>query len=399
MADGFRGSRLGRTRNKSLKRKLSDVLPEWRVLVRRPDGRPQHFALTPKRQLAVLTAGVVMAVWSLGSMAFLQAQPNYLAEKERRLDALIAANQKAQNRMAQTEHLVGEIAHEVDQVHANLVTLTQSSDSLARDQGPLSAQALHRAKATNLADGDDALSQSPEARALRERVRALEESLDRLHVTYTRAVQQAAQSADAKINATERQISRLGLDPDRLMRMKRPGLGGPFIPPPQDDGGSNVELASLLTRMDYWNGVKVMMRGLPVGEPLHDGYDLNSGFGARNDPLNNRTGIHEGVDLGAPPGTPVYATADGVVTIAQAWDRYGNMVQVDHGNGILTRYAHMSRINVREGQRVTRSSVIGLVGSTGRSTGPHLHYEVRISDTPRDPLKFISVGRDAAKNR
>ena len=128
-------------------------------------------------------------------------------------------------------------------------------------------------------------------------------------------------------------------------------------------------------------------------------YEINSPFGARSDPLNRRAAIHEGVDLGAPFGSPVYATGEGVVEFAGPWDRYGLTIEINHGGGVVTRYAHLSRIKVKEGQKVTRATVIGMLGTSGRSTGPHLHSEVRLSDTPKDPLKFIAAGEDAPQIR
>ena len=234
---------------------------------------------------------------------------------------------------------------------------------------------------------------------MRDKVRALEESLDRLRLAYTRAAQQTAEAAGSRISQTEQQISKLGIDTGRLVAVKRsPGQGGPFIPA-TSAAGDDFAMGALIERMQHWNGMMEAMQRLPLAVPIRGDYDLNSGFGTRADPLNHRSAIHEGLDFGAPAGTPVHATGEGVVTYADSWERYGNTVEIDHGNGITTRYAHMSKINVTEGQKVGRSTVIGLVGNTGRSTGSHLHYEVRVADVAKDPVKFISVGRDAPKTR
>ncbi len=111
-----------------------------------------------------------------------------------------------------------------------------------------------------------------------------------------------------------------------------------------------------------------------------DGVTLTSGFGMRNHPVLNRRARHNGVDLAAPRGTPVYATADGMVQMAQWYSSYGNYVQIDHGGRLETRYAHLSSYTVRPARMVRTGDLIGYVGSTGRSTGPHLHYEVRVAD-------------------
>jgi murein DD-endopeptidase MepM/ murein hydrolase activator NlpD len=116
---------------------------------------------------------------------------------------------------------------------------------------------------------------------------------------------------------------------------------------------------------------------------------FTSGFGARADPLTHGRGVHEGVDIAAPPGQPVRASADGVVIRAGDVTGLGHAVFLAHGFGVTTRYGHMSRIEVRPGQRVKRGEIVGRVGNTGRSTGYHLHYEVRVDGEPVNPLAYI----------
>lgn len=117
-------------------------------------------------------------------------------------------------------------------------------------------------------------------------------------------------------------------------------------------------------------------------------YTVSSGYGMRKDPVYGSTAFHAGLDFAAPQGTPVYATADGVVKAAERAGGYGNKVDIDHGFNYLTRYAHLSKIDVVPGQRVSRGDKIGEVGSTGKSTGPHLHYEVRFKDEPQNPVNY-----------
>lgn len=117
-------------------------------------------------------------------------------------------------------------------------------------------------------------------------------------------------------------------------------------------------------------------------------YTVSSGYGMRMDPIYGTTAFHEGLDFAAPQGTPVYATADGVVKAAERAGGYGNKIDIDHGFNYLTRYGHLSKIDVVAGQRVMRGDKIGEVGSTGKSTGPHLHYEVRYKDEPQNPVNY-----------
>lgn len=120
-----------------------------------------------------------------------------------------------------------------------------------------------------------------------------------------------------------------------------------------------------------------------------DGVRLTSSFGMRNHPILRQRRQHNGVDLATARGTPVYATADGMVEMAKYWGSYGNYVQIGHGGDLETRYAHLSSYTVRDGQQVRKGDLIGYVGSTGRSTGPHLHYEVRVSGEPVNPVPYM----------
>ena len=168
------------------------------------------------------------------------------------------------------------------------------------------------------------------------------------------------------------------------------GEGGPYIAlgaagqvSAQDEGAREETLRKLL-------------KTLPLAAPLGQ-YQLESNFGARVDPINHRQGFHPGVDLVAGFRSPVYSTAPGVVTFAGPRDTYGKFVEIDHGNGIVTRYAHLHRVTVARGQKIGAHQEVGELGSTGRSTGPHLHYEVVVDGEPLDPEKFLEVGKSVVQ--
>ncbi|MBO6944792.1 M23 family metallopeptidase [Altererythrobacter sp.] len=127
---------------------------------------------------------------------------------------------------------------------------------------------------------------------------------------------------------------------------------------------------------------------VPSIMPLQDA-KLTSGYGMRTHPVLGGRRKHKGIDLAAPSGTPIYATADGIIDRAEWFSSYGLFVEIDHGAELETRYAHMSRLAVAEGQRVSKGDLIGYVGSTGRSTGPHLHYEVRVSGVAVNPIPYM----------
>lgn len=142
--------------------------------------------------------------------------------------------------------------------------------------------------------------------------------------------------------------------------------------------------------IDLWEGLserQSLLSATPNIKPAK-GW-LTSRFGYRTSPFSGKSVLHAGLDIAAAPGSPVYAPADGVVTFASYDEGYGKLVSVDHGYGVSTRFGHMSQIYVQVGQRIGKWDVLGAVGNTGRSTGPHLHYEVRINGTPVDPINYI----------
>ena len=172
-------------------------------------------------------------------------------------------------------------------------------------------------------------------------------------------------------------------------------VGGPFIPvrPPQS-GASAFErqlyrINIARAQIDRYSRALV---SVPVRKPVIGEVDMSSPFGMRMDPFLGRPAIHTGIDLRGDVGEPVHATATGRVSIAGREGGYGNMVEISHGNGLATRYGHLSAIDVKVGQTVRIGEVIGKIGSTGRSTGPHLHYETRINGEAVDPQKFLRAG-------
>ena len=162
--------------------------------------------------------------------------------------------------------------------------------------------------------------------------------------------------------------------------------GGPFIPAPAGATAPNTMSPEKLAAL------RAMVKTLPVSAPLGE-YRVTSPFGVRADPENDRAGFHTGVDLAAPYDTPVYSTAPGTVTFAGFRDDYGRIVEIDHGNGIATRYAHLHAFTVSVGAHVAAHQQIGYLGSSGRATGPHVHYEVVVNGEPQDPEKFMALGR------
>ena len=187
------------------------------------------------------------------------------------------------------------------------------------------------------------------------------------------------------VNKFVRMLASTGLNVARLfpqLGINR-SEGGPFVPPPKGDQSDGISL-------DRLEVMRSLMKSLPLSAPL-DEYQLESPFGPRRDPFNHRLSFHAGLDLSAPYMSPVYATAAGLVTYAGYLADYGKVVEISHGNGIATVYGHLHRYIVVVGQTVTEHTQIGFLGSTGRSSGPHVHYEIRVNDEPQDPEKFLGL--------
>ncbi len=172
--------------------------------------------------------------------------------------------------------------------------------------------------------------------------------------------------------------------------------GGPFIDVADVNGAQSKffqHANRAASAVDDLEAMRAAIEYVPLSSPLTVSRRFTSGFGVRRDPINGRHSSHNGIDFAAPWASPVTATAAGVVKLAGTRTGFGRMVEIDHGNGFITRYAHMSRISVKTGQKVNLHDKVGELGSSGRSTGPHVHYEILFKGKPLNPRRFIEAGR------
>ena len=173
-----------------------------------------------------------------------------------------------------------------------------------------------------------------------------------------------------------------------------PASGGPFVPVrmPGDGNGFERALIRINTARAEAEQLSRSLFSIPIRKPIAGEIDITSTFGARTDPFLRIPAMHTGIDFRGETGDPIYATAAGTVSAAGWSGGYGRMVEVDHGNGFATRYGHLSQITVTVSDRIRVGQEVGRMGSTGRSTGPHLHYETRIDGEAVDPQKFLDAG-------
>lgn len=222
----------------------------------------------------------------------------------------------------------------------------------------------------------------------------------------------------ARLGELQAQVLQLDALGDRLsgiagVKRERPvdaikaGQGGPYLPAPMSAAELQAEIARLANVVDQRSDdlayvefklleKRVKDRLLPTTLPVKDAY-LGSPFGHRSDPIAGARAMHEGIDFNAETGTPVVAAADGVVLSAAYHPDFGNVIDIDHGDGLVSRYAHLSRMDIKPASLVKRGQAIGAVGSTGRSTGSHLHFEVRMQGVAQNPAHFLQQGSEYAQ--
>lgn len=233
-------------------------------------------------------------------------------------------------------------------------------------------------------------------------IAGIQASLDQVEQRQMAMLTAAEGSYDARIRRMKGLVSDLGLSLARLeVGTPRGGVGGPYVPVKLNGHGGAFEqqLSRVNVSRVQLDHLSRTLAHVPYRTPVLGEIELSSGFGVRSDPFLGRPAMHTGLDFRASTGDPVRATANGRVVSAGWAGGYGRMVEIDHGNGLSTRYGHMSRINVKVGEQIHIGQVVGEVGSTGRSTGPHLHYETRIDGEAVDPQRFLRAGARYAAAR
>jgi murein DD-endopeptidase MepM/ murein hydrolase activator NlpD len=223
----------------------------------------------------------------------------------------------------------------------------------------------------------------------------LQTSLDQIERRQMTALSSVEDGMESRVRRMRGVFTDLGLDMAQLeAATPRTGIGGPFVPVklPADAGPFERQLYRINVTRAQVERLNRTLALVPYRKPVVGEVEFTSGFGVRSDPFLGRPAMHTGLDFRAASGDPVRATANGKV-VSSGWaGGYGRMVEIDHGNGLSTRYGHLSEINVKIGDPIKIGQVIGAVGSTGRSTGPHLHYETRIDGDAVDPQKFLRAG-------
>ncbi|WP_324474623.1 MULTISPECIES: M23 family metallopeptidase [unclassified Novosphingobium] len=379
---------------------FKDRLRTWfpdREFFMRSEGQVRFIKVSSRVQMTA--AGVVAALllfWIL-SMAGMAAS-SYLANRDR--DSLLDREAKvasSESRLKAYGDDIGKVADDLKRRQDFIDKVTQAHiGDLPKDEqvGETVSNSQTEASATV----KKVSLFLPEAAALAEieaRQLAFIEGLTRL--------------ADRRSAAAEAKLVRLGLNPQAMLASldDKSAQGGPLIMlATAADGSIDPRFQRFGLSLARMEALERSVAALPQALPASLEY-ISSGFGYRADPFTGGADFHPGLDFKGPMGAPIYAAARGTVSFVGQRSGYGNVVEIDHGNGLITRYAHMSGFRTVVGKPVMPGELIGLIGSTGRSTGPHLHFEVRINDRPVNPRPFLEAvpnvfqkaGGDAAQPR
>ncbi|HDZ80209.1 MAG TPA: M23 family peptidase [Roseobacter sp.] len=428
---------------------LETLFPERRVFLK-SDTDTRFIRLRPITQLVAFTGSALLVAWaivataiilmdSIGSGNFraqakrdqgtyqarlsdLSAQRNGRAEEavaaQERFNAALKQISVMQSELLQSETRRRELETGIEVIQSTLRdtmkdreearTQVATLENAAEDNGvgtakittssaPISllAEALARTAAERdqvVVDAQDALIQADE---LAQKLASMKDQNDAIF-------RQLEEAMTVSVAPLDKMFRSAGMPTDRMLETVRRGYsgqGGPLMPlsfstrgePPTAD---TLRANRLLNQMDRLNLYRIAAQKAPFATPVKSAFRFTSQFGFRRDPKTGGRRMHKGVDFAAGSGTPLYATADGVVTHSGWSSGYGRLVKIQHDFGVETRYAHMSKLRVKVGQRVSRGQLIGDMGASGRVTGVHLHYEVRVGGKAVNPMIFIKAAND-----
>ncbi len=341
---------------------------------------------------------VIMAAWSLTSATYLAFRDDVLrsliarqAEQQFAYEDRIAEMRAKIDRTTSRQLLDQEqFEQKLDELMRRQSLLESRATALGGGIEPVTTGSIKPAKPVAEPAGGSARSDRGKQSSIGAILGRLEASLDRVEHRQALALSQMQDRYENKARQIRGALAQLGLKPDAAA----PASGGPFVPvkvAANDQAFGRALLRVNIARTDA-SALNNTLLKVPLRKPMTGDIDESSPFGIRTDPFVREAAMHTGIDFRGDTGDPIHATASGIVTIAGWSGGYGKMVEIDHGNGVATRYGHLSEIDVDVGDTVRSGQTVGKLGSTGRSTGPHLHYEVRVKGEAVDPQKFLDAG-------
>jgi murein DD-endopeptidase MepM/ murein hydrolase activator NlpD len=360
---------------------IRDKLRGWfpdREFFMRSQGHVRFIKVSSRIQMtgaAVVTAALLLWAGSMAVMAISQysAQRDRLALLQRQ-----AKVEKAESRVKQYRDNLGKVTDDLERRQDFLDKVTSGIGDLPKADAP-----------------DDTVSDSStEAAKTVAKVSALipeAAGLAKMEARQLAFAERLTRYADSRSSRSAKALKKLGLNPDRMLRNSEDAQGGPLeLLTTSRDGSIDPRFERLGLSVARMEALENTLDSIPHDLPA-DRYSISSYFGVRRDPFTGRAAMHPGLDIRGAYGAPIYAAGPGTVIYARRMSGYGNLVEIDHGNGLVTRYGHMSAIRAKLGQHVAAGQIIGAIGSTGRSTGPHLHFEVRINGRAVNPRPFLET--------
>ena len=413
-----------------------------RELMLRTDGKIRFVKVSKTLQIFVFVVVVALSGWAIFSSFSFFVHNEVVASKNREIfdarmvyHSLLSEVSEYQDKFSSlTQELGKNHGLMLDQVKKN-ATLQQNLRSVenkletsnTRHNEIVSARAALKNKLSSIenemkelnshnfnlkgnlnsvmTDLESALSQRNFARSqskkLSRTVAKLENDLETLHKSEKDILINLTERTKSSIDDIHFVLKHTGLKVAQLLKgnqgrsKKKLGQGGPFIafaPDTEPAQRLKANLSNLNSQLQKFTELQDIMKRLPLAAPL-DYFSISSHYGKRRDPINKRWAVHYGMDFGGLKHASVYVTAPGRVRYAGRKGKYGKLVEIDHGLGFRTKYGHLHKILVKRGQKVNYRTKIGLMGSSGRSTGPHLHYEVIVKGKHKNPWRFIKAGR------
>ncbi len=373
-----------------LQQRLTKIFAEKEIFFR-SEGRVRFLRIGSRLQIGVaLILGLCAAAWLVATLAMLYNQAA-MANDRAAIDERARAVAVEARKVNAYKRSSSEIVTDLDRRQDALDDMVRSQFGPAADDPAVvgapdtSTDSANGAAPEKASKKNDKLSAAaPDIATLR----AVEQR-------QTRFARRLAALIDQRSARAEAAIRSFGLNPDQIaVRSSRVSAqGGPYIPWADSTIAADEELTDLAHALARLNALERGLVAIPSGRPTASPM-LTSSYGYRRDPFNGHAAFHAGVDFPGAYGQPILAAAAGRIAYVGQRQGYGNVIEIDHGHGIMTRYAHLSRFGVRPGQDVARGFAIARMGSTGRSTGTHLHFEVRVNGAAINPRRFLEVRQD-----
>ena len=429
---------------KAMSRAVGRYFPE-REFILRTEGRVVYLRISRGAQFGVLALALVGIGWSVFSSFGLFASERVIEAKDQSILNARLVYRNLLSDVSAYQRRFTTLTEELQKNHGLVLGLVQTNSTLQRNlksaESKLQSQQQQESEILAARDAlkkkltrietdmqqmnshnfelrgnlssittklESALAQRNEAqskaRGLNRRIGDLEAQIGRLHDAEIDNIERLASRAQRGINYVESVLKRTGMKLSRLIDGATGGIdgqGGPFMavsPLTEPADRLKAGLVNLDITLDRWDAVNQVFNVMPLSPPL-DQFTVSSHFGKRRDPINRRWAMHYGIDMGGALRTSVYAAAPGLVRYAGRKGKYGRLIEIDHGKGFRTRYGHLYKILVKRGQKVDYRTKIALLGNSGRSTGPHLHYEIIHKRRSLNPWRFFKAGRYVYKRQ